>query len=181
MHAQLRRARRRDTGALVKTVTKTMSIPCTAERLWGLFFDERYMRALYLEGLGFKDFRVIEMTEPTRKLAIKPAMSLPGPVERVIGDSFRYEEHGTLDRERGVWTWAMVQPPDVKNKPVVTTRGTIRVVQDGDAACRRTDTVDIEARMFGIGGLIESSVEKELEKSWTKELTFIRAWLARPS
>lgn len=177
----LRRGDARDRREIVKTVTRSMSIPCPPDRLWALFFDERYVRALYLEGLGFDDFRVIEMKEPSRKTAVKPKLTLPGPVARLIGDSFRYEDHATLDRERGVWSWQMVQPADVKNKPIVSTRGTIRIVDGGNGTSLRTDTAEVEARVFGVGGLIESSVEKELERSWDKELAFVTKWLARPA
>ena len=156
-----------------------MTIPCSPDRLWELFFDEAYLRALYLEALGFDDFRIIEMKEPVRKTAVKPKLSLPGPVARLIGDSFRYEDHASLDRAKGVWSWQMVQPADVKTKPIVMTRGTIRIVDGGNGTSRRTDTAEVEARVFGVGGLIESSVEKELESSWDKELAFVTKWLAR--
>ena len=110
-------------------------LPCTPDLFWRVFFDPAYLRVLYLEELKYKNFEVIEVTDASRKLRIVPNFNLPGPVEALIGESFAYEEHGTLDRARNVWTWHMVQPKDLHPaaKPrenVITTRGSVRIVGD---------------------------------------------------
>jgi hypothetical protein len=163
----------------MKTVTESFVLPCTPEVFWKQFFDESYSRALFMEQLQFKSFTVIELKESSRKLRLSPKINLPGVLEKLIGDSFAYEEHGTLDRAKSVWTWQMVQPAGVSGKPKVATHGTIRVEPAPDGKCRRTDEVVIEARIFGLGGIIESTVEKELRSSWAKELPFFEQWLKK--
>ena len=166
----------------MKTSTTSAVLPCTPDAIWAAFLDEPYLRALYLEELESPAFAVLEIGETSRKLRIVPKMKLPAPVAKLIGDSFAYEEHGTLDRARGEWTWCMVQPAnlDPKSKPrkdAVTMHGTVRVEASGDGHCRRTDDFTVEAKIFGLGGLIESSIDKELQSARAKEYAFLRRWV----
>lgn len=170
----------------MKTVSESVLLPCSPERFWQLFLDESYMRALFLEALEFKDFSVLELTDTARKIRAVPKLKLPTVIDKLVGDTFAYEEHGTLDRAQSLWTWRMVQPakldPKAKaRKELVSTRGTIRVEPAGDGQCRRTDDVVVEAHVFGIGGIIESTVDKEVRSAWTRELAFLRRWLSTHS
>jgi len=166
----------------MKTATISAVLPCTPETFWAAFLDESYLSALYLEELEYRAFAVIEIGQTSRKLRIVPKMRLPAPVAKLIGDSFAFEDHGTLDRARGEWTWRMVQPAnlDPKSKPrkdVVGMHGTVRVEATGDGHCRRTDEFSIEAKIFGLGSLIESSIEKELLSARAKEYAFLARWV----
>jgi hypothetical protein len=166
----------------MRTVSERFVVPCDCETFWRLFLDEAYIKALFLEELKFKDLTILELTPTTRKVRAVPSMNLPAVLEKLVGDSFAYEEHGTLDRAKNEWTWRMLQPeqPDgKKKKELVTTRGTIRVSPAADGKCSRTDEVQIEGKMFGVGGIIESTVEKEMRSVWTKELAFIERWLKK--
>lgn len=166
----------------MKTSTASAVLPCTPEAFWAAFLDESYLRALYLEELECAAFAVIEIGETSRKLRIVPKMKLPAPVAKLIGDSFAYEDHGALDRARNEWTWRMVQPAnlDPKSKPrkdVVAMHGKVRIDEADGGHCRRTDDFSIEAKMFGLGGLVESSVEKELRSARAKECAFLTRWV----
>lgn len=113
-------------------------------------------------------------------------MKLPAPVAKLIGESFAYEEHGTLDRVNNEWTWRMVQPAklDSKRKPrndAVTMHGTVRIEPSGDGYCRRTDSFSVEAKIFGLGSLIESSIEKQLSNARAKEYVFLARWVEQQS
>jgi hypothetical protein len=140
-----------------------------------VFLDERYARALYLEELQFKDFSVLEQGESARKIRVVPKVNLPGVLQKLVGDSFAYEEHGTLDRAKNEWTWRMVP-----KKEIVLTRGRVRLEAFGDGQCRRNDEVTIEGKIFGLGGVIESTAEKETRASWDKERALLERWLAQP-
>ena len=166
----------------MKTSTASAVLPCTPDTFWASFFDESYLRALYLEELESRAFDVLAISDASRKLLIVPKMKLPAPVAKLIGDSFAYEEHGTLDRATNEWTWRMVQPAnlDPKSKPrkdAVTMHGTVRIEPSGEGHCRRTDSFTVEAKIFGLGGLIESSIEKELQSARAKEYAFLARWL----
>lgn len=168
----------------MKTSTASVSLACSPETFWKVYLDPAYLRALYLEELQYKRFEVLEVTETSRKLKVTPKLNVPGPVEALIGDSFTYEDHGTLDRARNEWTWRMVQPavlePGAKpRRDVVTTRGVLRVQAEGEGRCRRTDEVTIEAKIFGLGSIIESSAEKECRTAWAKEFALLPRWLEK--
>lgn len=165
----------------MRTATTSAVLPCTPEAFWAAFLDEPYLHALYLEELEYRTFAIIEIGEKSRKIRVVPKMKLPAPVARLIGDSFAYEEHGTLDRARSEWTWRMVQPANLDStskprKDVVTMHGTTHVEACGDGECRRTDDFFIEAKIFGLGGLIESSIQKELQNALAKEHAFLARW-----
>jgi hypothetical protein len=165
----------------VKRATETSVLSCDPDRFWSVFLDEAFLRALYLEALQFKGFRVLELTETTRKLAVVPKMNLPGPIAKLIGDSFAYEDHGTLDRAKNEWTWRMVQPTDVgakARKEIMTSRGSVRLELLSPSEVRRTDEFIVEAKLFGLGGLIESTAEKEFRAASAKEHSFFKEWLA---
>jgi uncharacterized protein DUF2505 len=169
----------------MRTVTESFVLPCDCDTFWNTFLDERYVRALFMEELKFKELDILLLTDSARKIRAVPSMKLPAVLEKLVGDSFAYEEHGTLDRAKSEWTWRMQQPestdPKKKGKKeIVSTRGVIRVAPAGDGKCRRTDEMQIEAKMFGVGGIIESTVEKEVRSVWTKELAFLTQWLAKP-
>jgi len=164
----------------MKKVTESVVLPCAPDAVWKLFLDEAYMRDFYMGELAFKGFEVIEMGEASRKLRLVPKMSLPGPIEKLVGDSFAYEDHATLDRAKNVWTWRMMAPAKITGprRDLLSTGGTIRLEARGENECRRTDDVTIEGKVFGLGGLIEASAEKELRNAWTKEFAFIRRRVA---
>ena len=167
----------------MKTSTTSATLPCAPETFWAAFLNESYLRALYLEELEYRAFAVIEIGETSRKLRIVPKMNLPAPVAKLIGESFAFEDHGTLDRTRSEWTWRMVQPAnlDPKSKPrkdVVTMHGTVRIEAADDGHCRRTDDFSVDAKIFGLGSLIESSIEKELRSARAKEYAFLARWVA---
>ena len=167
----------------MKTSTAFAVLPCTPDTFWSSFFDESYLRALYLDELESRAFDVLEVSDTSRRLRIVPKMKLPAPVAKLIGDSFAYEEHGTLNRASNEWTWRMVQPAnlDPKSKPrkdAVTMHGTARIEASGAGQCRRTDAFSIEAKIFGLGSLIESTIHKELQRARAKEYAFLARWVA---
>ena len=168
----------------MKSFTASVLLPCTPDVFWRVYLDPEYLRALHVGELACKRFDVVESTPTSRKLRVVPKMSVPGPVEALIGESFVYEDHGTLDRARNEWTWRMVQPKDLdpKAKPrndVLTTCGAVRVEPVSEGKCRRTDEVAIEAKIFGLGGVIESAVEKELRAARAKEFAFLTRWIEK--
>ena len=158
----------------MRKASSTHIYDCEPDVFWKNFFDEKYNRALYLDELGFTSFEVIEQSPTHRKLRIVPKLDMPGPVMKVLGDSFGYEEHGTFDPEAHVFQWRMV-PNRLADK--VTVEGRIAVEPSGKGKSKRYDEVRLEARIFGVGGLLEKSTEAEVKKAWDKEAAFMNRWL----
>ena len=166
----------------VKTLTHTVVLPCSRETFWKTFLSPEYARTLYLDVLGYRSLDVLEATDTSRRLRIVPRVPLPSALEKILGD-FSYEDHGTLDRERNLWTWKMVPPAPAgggkPRSPSVTTRGSLRLEAVSDHECRRVDELVIEGHVFGVGGLIESAAEKEARAGWDKEDAYLRRRLTR--
>mgnify|MGYP001812836436 FL=1 len=157
----------------MKTSTTSAVLPCTPDIFWSSFLDESVLRALYVDELESPTFDVLELTDTSRTLRIGPKLNLPAPVAKLIGESFVYEEHATLNRANDEWTWRMVQPAklDSKSKPrkdAVSMHGTGRIEPAGPDQCRRTDNWSIEAKVFGLGSLLESTIDRELRSGREK-------------
>jgi hypothetical protein len=163
----------------MKRVTETFLLPCTPDVFWQVSMDPAYLRALFLDGLGFNGFEVLEISATTRKLRVVPRMNLPEPLAKIVGDAFAYEEHGELDRGRSEWKWRMVQPRNARLPELIGTSGTVRVEPIGDGQCRRTDELILEGKLFGLGRIIEAAAEKEARAAWGKEPPFFARWLER--
>jgi len=153
-------------------------INCDEETFWKVFFDKEFNEKLYKGRLGFPEFRVVEQrdseTDTFRKVVGTPKMNVPGPVAKVLGSNFSYTEDGRLDKKSKVWSWKMI-PGNMADK--LRNEGTMRIEVVGDKKVRRIAELVIEAKVFGIGGLIESSAEKQLREGWDESAVFMNEWL----
>jgi Protein of unknown function (DUF2505) len=159
--------------------TVTHEINCDAETFWKTFFDKDFNEKLYKGALAFPEYAITEQTdtdtEITRKVAAQPKMDVPGPVAKLLGANFRYVETGSMDKAKKLWVWKLT-PSTLADK--LRTEGTVRVEPAGDGKVRRVADMTIEAKIFGVGGLIESSAEKQLREGWDKSATFMNKWLS---
>lgn len=162
----------------MRKLTRTLVLDCEPEKFWSVFFDDEYIRKMHLEGLGFREVEILEKTETRRRLRAVPALDVPETVAKLLGDRFGYEERGTVDRSKGEWRWSML-PNALGDK--LRTEGTVTIESAPGGKTRRHDNVVIEAKLFGVGSLIEGTAEKQLRASWEKEEAFLKRWLARPS
>ncbi|MFO0614514.1 MAG: DUF2505 family protein [Polyangiaceae bacterium] len=158
----------------MKKAISTQTFDCDADTFWKMFFDREYNKKLYLEGLSFKQFEILELTETTRRMRGTPRMTLPGPVAKLLGDSFGYEEVGTFDKANNIFKWKMI-PNTMKDK--LFTEGSVKIEPAGDGKVKRTSTAQIEAKVFGLGGVLEGTAEKEMTSSWEKEAVFTKNYL----
>jgi hypothetical protein len=160
--------------------TLTHTINCNAETFWKTFFDKDFNVQLYKGPLGFPDFQVVSQTDDdttvARKVAAQPKMEVPGPVQKLIGPGFRYTEEGSMKKSEGVWRWKMI-PSTLADK--LFTSGTVRVEAMGEGKVRRVADVSIEAKIFAVGGLIESTAEKQVRDGWDKSATFMNQFIAQ--
>lgn len=159
--------------------TVTHEINCNAERFWQLFFDKEFNDKLYREVLGFPKYEVLKheetATQITHKVMGQPKLNLPGPVAKLLGANFIYTEEGSFDRATSRWTWKMT-PSALADK--MRNEGALRVEPIGADKVRRIAEITIEAKIFGVGGMIESSAEKQLREGWDDSAKFLNKYLA---
>lgn len=157
-------------------------INCNADTFWKIFFDKEFNETLFLKELGFPQYKILDAretdTQVIRKISGQPKMNLPGPVAKIMGSGFSYTEEGSWDKNTKVWRWKMT-PSTLADK--MRNEGTMRIEPIGENRVRRIADIDIEAKIFGVGGLIESSAEKELRNGWDHSAVFMNKWLADPS
>jgi hypothetical protein len=135
----------------MKKITLRHEINCSVDHFWKVFFDKEFNQKLFVEELGF-----------------------PGPLKKLLGDSFGYEEDGTFDRKSGVWKWKM-KPNTLADK--LRTEGKVICEPIGADKCRRIADIEMEAKVFGLGGLLEGTSEKEMTQGWNNSATFMNRWL----
>ncbi len=155
------------------------TIDCTVERFWKVFFDKAFNEALFRKELGFPEYSVVEQTEKQngevfRRISGQPKMSAPAAVQKLLGDKFRYDEEGRLDPGSMTWRFTM-KPSTLADK--LRTEGTVKCEPLGDGKCRRIAEIDIEAKIFGLGGVMEVFTEKEMQTGWDASAAFMNRWL----
>ncbi len=162
----------------MKKWTLRHEINCSAEQFWPVFFDKSFNEAMFLEGLGFPEYEIVEQTETDgavrRIVRGRPKMNLPKPVMKLLGDSFGYTEHGSFEPKSEVWTFKMTSST-LAGK--LRNEGTTRVEAVDDSKCIRVAELICEAKVFGVGGLLESTSESEMTKGWDYSAKFMNRWL----
>jgi hypothetical protein len=160
------------------TFTVTHEIRCDEATFWRVFFDKEFNQKLFREALGFPEFEVVDQreteTELVRKVAGMPKMNMPGPVAKLLGSNFRYTELGTFDKAKKLWRWKMT--PSVMAEKL-RQEGQMHIEPAGDGRVRRIARMDNEAKVFGVGGLIESSAEKQLREGWDASAHFMNRYI----
>jgi hypothetical protein len=101
-------------------------------------------------------------------------MDVPGPVQKLFGPGFRYTEEGSMKKDEGIWRWKMT-PSTLADK--LLTSGTVRVEAIGDDKVRRIAEMDVQAKVFAVGGLIESSAEKQMRDGWDRSANFMNKFI----
>lgn len=150
---------------------------CDAARFWQLFLDRDFSVAMY-RALGFPRFDVVFQEETdaaiARAVTGTPKLDVPGPVAKVLGPGFSYREEGRFDRGEQVFRFVMKTPLEGK----LRIEGALRCEPRSDAASVRVVDLEAEAKIFGVGGMLEASTEKSLRKGWDDSAAFINRWVA---
>jgi hypothetical protein len=162
----------------MQSFTLSHEIHCDEATFWKVFFDKEFNAALYKDGLGFPEYALLELKESekeiVRRAKVTPKMDAPAPVAKVLGSSFSYIEEGTFDRASKIYRWKSL-PNQMADK--VKTYGEVRAEPAGEGKVKRISEFHYEAKIFAIGGVVESSLEKSLRSGWDKSAVFFNDWL----
>jgi hypothetical protein len=155
-------------------------INCDEATFWKVFVDNEFNTTLYRNVLEFPEFEITEQresdTEITRKAKGKPKMNMPGPVAKLLGSSFGYVEEGRFDKATKVWKFKVI-PSTLADK--MRNEGSVRLEPAGEGKVRRVVELIIEAKIFGVGGMLESTAEKSMKDGWEKSAVYMNDWLAK--
>jgi hypothetical protein len=145
--------------------TTSAQVNCSQDRFFALYADKAFRTNLYLQGLKYQDFQWIEQveteTEIRRKVKMVPKWEFPGPVAKLFGNSFSLVEDSVFSKMTKTvhWKWT---PSTSADK--LKLEGDTRIEIRGDSTINISRDFTVEARVFGVGGLIESVMEKILRE-----------------
>jgi hypothetical protein len=162
---------------MAETTVRT-ELECSADDYWHkCMLSEEYSTKLYLEFLKFPGFKWLSMSQSgdktTRKLHIDPPVTgLPGPVKKVIGDSFSYVEEGTYDAATKRYSFK-VTPSTAADKTTTTGEAWCEDVGGKTVLFTR---LKVEVKIFMVGGLVEDKILSDFKASLQAAAPFINSW-----
>lgn len=160
------------------TIKHTFNIG--ADDFWKkIHFDPEFNRALFEGHLGFTVFKVLSNeTAPDgtirRKTECAPKVELPGPAKKIFGENTSYVEDGTFDPKTQRFTVDVI--PKV-GADKIKTRVVMWVEKKGDKQIERVVEVDNTVKVFGIGGMLESFIEKQTRGNYDAAAQFTNRWI----
>lgn len=154
---------------------------CSTDTYWDLFFSPEFNHSLFVERLHFERWEITSKVETPHGFrrtveAIPPTRNLPGPIQAILKKGTGYREEGEFNRVESTYRLVAVSH-SLPEKLKVS--GTVRVTPRGDHQCRRSYDAVVEAKLFGVGGLLEGRVLQDLEKSLHRAAEHTVAWLQK--
>lgn len=157
------------------------TLPITEEQFWqGTFFNEEFNRRLYLGTLGFDGYEALDIgTEAggvqKRKVRVTLKVDAPGAIRKLVGDGVSYVESGKYDPATRRYRFR-IEPSKLGDKLDIS--GDMWCEARGDKRIERIVRVEVNARIFGVGKVIEATIERNTRQSYDKAAQFTVAWAA---
>jgi hypothetical protein len=150
----------------------------TEEQFYDVFLDRDAALRMYREYMAFPECTVTQNDEGDRVRRIivaVPKMEMPAALAKLAGNTVRYTEDGVFDKKSRVYTWKTTTgflPDKIKHE------GVQRTESIGGGRIRRSAEITLEAKVFGLGGVIESTFKKAVHDGWEKATAFFRQEIA---
>ena len=154
------------------------SFACDEDTFWNkLFFDEEYNRRLFREGLDFAVYEPLELKDEGggnkfRRVKTQPKAQMPAPVQKILGEPVSIEE-GRFDATARRWSFKLI-PHKMADK--ISIAGEFRMKPTA-AGIERHASFEIKVDIFGVGGIVEGFIEKQIRESYDKGATFTSRFL----
>jgi len=153
------------------------SFDCDEDTYWNeVFFDEAFNEKLYMEDLGFPQWKVESQRNEgdvvIRSVRIVPKTAeLPKPVKKLVGDNIGYREEGRFDWSQRRYTFQIV-PHKLPDK--LDVRGSMWIERRGEGRIDRILELEVTAKVFGIGGIVEKRIIDDTRSGYEKAYSFIQ-------
>lgn len=163
----------------MKNIHIAHEINCSPAVFWKLYFDPVFSEALVREAVKAEDFKILSFDENEREIVRvttgRPKINAPAAIQKVIGANFSYTERGVFDKASQTWTWKISLSAFTDK---VRNEGTMRLEPLGPDRVRRIGEGVVEAKIFGMGGMMESGMEKGFREGWDAGAAFTNRWIA---
>lgn len=152
---------------------------CTIENFWKVFLDEKYQAALF-KSMDFPEFRQTRFDEKEneiqRVIRVTPKLvGVPGPLKKIVGDGFSYEEHGTFDKKYQRFKFT-IKTSRLSDK--VSIAGVIYCLPAGEGKSKRVFEATVVAKIFGVGKLLEKQIVNDMNREYETGSAFTNRYLA---
>lgn len=163
----------------MKQIHLSHEIHCSPAAFWKLYFDPVFTAAVVREAIKVDDFKILKFEENEREIVRvtsgRPRLNAPAMIQKAIGDNFSYTESGRFDRQTQIWHWKITLSTFTDK---TRNEGTMRVESIGQDRIRRIGDATVEAKIFGMGGMMESGMEKQMQEGWAAGAEFTNRWIA---
>ncbi len=155
-------------------VTLKHEIDTDEDTFWSkIVLDEAFNKKMYEGQLKFPAWKLLEMKEDdakiTRRVQVDPPVGdLPAAVKKIIGDKLSYTEEGTFDKKTKRYTFK-VTPSTMAEKTKV--RGELWTEKLGDKKIMRMCKINVEVKIFVVGGMVEDRIMSDLRSSYENSTT----------
>lgn len=142
-------------------------------------FDADFNKKLYLEALKFPVWQLLDFKDDDAKIWRRvqvepPVTNVPGPVKKVIGDRLSYVEEGTFDKKTHRYA-IKVTPSTMTDKMKIA--GEMWTEKLGDKKIARLTKMNVEVKIFMVGGLVEERILSDLRASYDKGAAFTTKYI----
>ena len=159
------------------TFTMRHDLDCDCDTFWKLFWELDFNEQLF-KALEYPAWKLVDTKETDKEIirTVKatPKMEAPGPVAKLLGSSFGYDEEGRFDKATKTHKF-IITPNVLAGK--LRNEGTVKCEPRGEGKSTRIVEIIAEAKVFGVGGMIESSFEKSFRTGWQKSAEFTNQWV----
>jgi hypothetical protein len=144
-----------------------------------VFFDPDYNQTLFERHLKFPVYRVLTLDKQPdgsvhRRVECAPPVEIPSVAKKIVGESTSYVEDGRYDPKRKRFE-ADVQLKVGGDK--IKTKVAIWVEPRGDKRVERIAEIDNEVKVFGVGKILETFIEKQMRESYDQSAAFTNTWI----
>jgi hypothetical protein len=162
-------------------VTLRHEIDTDEDTYWAkCVFDADFNKKLYIDALKFPQWKLLDSKEDDAKIYRKvqvdpPTGDMPAAVKKVIGDRLSYVEEGTWDRKTKRYSFK-VTPSTMAEKTKVA--GEMWTEKLGEKKVVRITKINVEVKVFMVGGLVEDRIIADLRSSYDKGTVFTNQYIA---
>lgn len=146
---------------------------CDQDAYWRCVWDDDYNKRLYIDRLKFRECTKLSFEDSgdmiKRRLELNPPPTdLPGPIAKVVGD-LSWIEEGQFDKKTHRYMVKIITA-SMPDKTHIT--GVNWTEPLGDKRCVRIAKMEIEVKVFMVGGLVEKRIAEDTKKSYDTAAKF---------
>jgi hypothetical protein len=159
----------------METIHISEVIACSEDTFWRLVLDETFSRTLYLDVLGYQDWKQVAFEETPvmiRRVThlMPPMLELPGVLKKLARAGISYEQEEVFDRAaRRLQT--EITPRNFRDR--VNIRSTTHTEGLAAGTCKRVCAATLAARIFPVSGLVEKQIAASMERAYRRSAEYI--------